>query len=315
MKGHFLSTTDDYHKRMLDSLCWEVTLSIMLENPKSPCRDVLLKDGSFGNLLYDFLDTVIPMHKVRRIAEIGGGYGYLMRDFLRRNGMLQAAMIDLSPFLLSWQRQTLAGYAVKFLQADFLKLNMKDCILSLIDLAILNEVIGDFPTACDISRDAFQEGSLLSDPILGEIMRLYGSYRISPPSSDLFAVNLGAIQAIEKLCCARVPYIYVSEHSCEATVPEGWQGLMQIAATGNPERIRLHGHDEYSIRFSDLEKVASALGYTVKRGRYLDFIEPVIHGEVSFVLHLGSSRIARYEIIGQFIEDLVKYEYLVLSLP
>jgi hypothetical protein len=90
---------------------------------------------------------------------------------------------------------------------------------------------------------------------------------------------------------------------------------MQIAPTGNPERIRLHGHDEYSIRFSDLERVASTLGYTVKRGHYLDFIEPVIHGEVSFVLHLGSSRIARYEIIGQFIEDLVKYEYLVLSLP
>jgi len=90
---------------------------------------------------------------------------------------------------------------------------------------------------------------------------------------------------------------------------------MEIATTGSPERIRLHGHDEYTIRFSDLEKVASSFGYTIKRGQYLDFIEPVIEGEVAFVLRLGSSRIARYEIISQFIEDLVKYEFLILSLP
>jgi hypothetical protein len=92
-------------------------------------------------------------------------------------------------------------------------------------------------------------------------------------------------------------------------------GLLDITTTGEPERIRLHGHDEYTIRFSDLEKVASSFGYTFKRGQYLDFIKPVIEGEVAFVLCLGSSRIARYEIIQQFIEDLVKYEYLILSLP
>ena len=126
MKKHFLSTTDDYHKCKLDSLGWEITLSVMLENPRSPCRDVLLKGDSFGNLLYDFLVTVIPMNRIHRIIEVGGGYGYLMRDFLRRNNTLCATMIDLSPFLLAQQKETLREFAVKFVQGDFLE--MKDLV-------------------------------------------------------------------------------------------------------------------------------------------------------------------------------------------
>jgi hypothetical protein len=159
------------------------------------------------------------------------------------------------------------------------------------------------------------EGSDPEDALLQEVRRIYKSYSIAPPESERFTVNIGAIQAVEKLCAARIPYIYISEHSCEARVPRELSGLLDITTTGEPERIRLHGHDEYTIRFSDLEKVASSFGYTFKRGQYLDFIKPVIEGEVAFVLCLGSSRIARYEIIQQFIEDLVKYEYLILSLP
>ena len=83
------------------------------------------------------------------------------------------------------------------------------------DLAILNEVIGDFPTACDVPKNVLLEGSDSSDPLLQEVRRIYKSYDIAPPASERFTINLGAIQAIEKLCCARIPYIYISEHSCE----------------------------------------------------------------------------------------------------
>jgi len=203
MKKHFLSTTDDYHKREIDSLGWEITLSVMLEDPRSACRDVLLKGDSFGNLLYDFLVTAIPMDKIHRIIEVGGGYGYLMRDFLRRNNTLCATMIDLSPFLLAQQQESLQEFAVKFVQGDFLK--MKDSVLSYMDLAILNEVIGDFPTACTVPKNVLLEGSDSSDPLLRELRRIYKSYDLLPPASDIFTINLGAIQAIEKLCCARIP--------------------------------------------------------------------------------------------------------------
>ena len=313
MKEHFLSTTNGYHKHKLDSLGWEITLSVMLENPRSPCRSVLRKGDSFGNLLYDFLGTVIPMDRIRRIIEIGGGYGHLMRDFLRRNSKLEATMIDLSPFLLAQQREALRDFDVRFVPGDFLE--MGDSVLSNIDLAILNEVIGDLPAACQVPRNALFDGSDAKDTLLSEVQRIYNSYGIAPPVANRFNVNLGAIQAMEKLCTAKVPYLYVSEHSCEARIPDELTGLLEQTTTGDPERIRLHGHDEYTIRFSDLERVASSFGYTSRRGQYIDFIRPVIEGEVAFVLCLGPSKIDRYEIIGQFIEDLVKYEYLILSLP
>lgn len=313
LKKHFLNKTDYYHKYKLNSLDWEVTLSVMLENPHSPCRSILKKGESFGNLLYDFLSNAIPMDCVRHLIEIGGGYGWLMRDFLRRNNDLSATMIELSPFLLEKQRETLQGFNIQLVKGDFFEID--GSVLSGIDLAILNEVIGDFTTACEIPSSVLVECSNPEDTLLQEILRVYNCYRLAPPAKERFALNLGAIQAIERLCTAGVPYIYMSEHSCEARVPEELRGLLELETTGEPERIRLRGHDEYTIRFSDLERVASSFGYTSRRGQYIDFIEPVIEEEVPFILCLDSSKVDRYEIIRQFIEDLVKYEYLILSRP
>ncbi|MDD1753925.1 MAG: class I SAM-dependent methyltransferase [Methanotrichaceae archaeon] len=313
MNGYSLNKTDGYHKYELDSLKWEITLSVMLEDPGGPCRSVLVKSDSFGNLLYDFIATVIPMDRVRYLIEIGGGYGYLMRDFLKRNKMLSATMVDLSSFLLERQRETLQEFAVKFVLGDFFE--MDDSILSNIDLVILNEVIGDFPTICQVPRNVLLESSDPVDSLLREVRRIYESYEIAIPVAEHFTVNLGAIQALEKLCKHRIPYIYVSEHSCETRVPERMMSRMELRSTGEPERIKLRGHDEYTIRFSDLERIAASFGYASKRGQYFDFIEPVIEGEVSLILCLDASRTARQEIIGQFVADLVKYEYLILILP
>ncbi len=312
MKRHFLNKTDDYHKHKLDSLGWEVTISAMLENPQSPCRSILKRDDSFGNLLYDLLKKAIPMGMISSIIEIGGGFGWLMRDFLMRNNKLCATMIDLSPFLLHLQRGTLQEFDVQFIEEDFFEID--DSALSGTDLAILNEVVGDFPTACEVPSSMLIECSDTEDMLFQEIRRIYNCYKLVPPIRKCFGVNLGAIKAIERLCTAGIPYIYMSEHSCEARPPEALKGLIELEPTGDPERIRLRGHDEYTIRFSDLERVASYFGYTSKRGQYIDFIEPVIEGDVPFIMCLDSSKVDRYEIIRQFIEDLVKYEYLVLSL-
>ena len=295
MKNYYLNTTKDYHEHELDSLVWAITLSVMLEDPRSLCRAVLRKGDTFGNLLFDFLSTVVPMGRIRRLIEVGGGYGYIMRDFLRRKKELSTTMIDISPFLLAQQQETLRGFPVQFLQEDFFQ--MDESVLSNIDLAILNEVVGDFPTACMIPRDMLLECSGPEDPLLRELRRIYNCYRLTPPIMEQLTVNLGAIQALERLCAARIPYIYISEHSCEACVPKQFMGLLEIATPGEPERIRLRGHDEYTIRFSDLERVAAIFGYTSKRGQYFDFIEPMIEGEVEFILRLGASKIDRHEII------------------
>jgi len=284
----------------------------MLEEERSPCRSVIRRPGTFGNLLYDFLSTALPMDSIRRIIEIGGGYGYLMRDFLQRNERLKATMVDISPVLLSVQQKTLQGFDVQFKGEDFLA--MEATALSGFDLAVLNEVVGDLPTACEVPQRLLRDRPEPADAVLQEVRRICHSYGIRPASGEHFTVNLGAIQATEKLCSARIPYIYISEHSCEATVPSALARLIELDPTGDPERIPLRGHDEYTIRFSDLERVAASFGYASRRGQYLDFIEPVIEGEVPFILCLDSSKVDRYEIIRQFIEDLVKYEYLVLYL-
>lgn len=311
MSRYFLNTTDGYHKNMLDSLGWEVTLSVMLEDERSPCRSVIRRPDTFGNLLYDFLSNVLPMDSVRRVVEIGGGYGYLMRDFLQRNERLRATMVDISPVLLSAQAKTLQGFDVHFRREDLLA--MEPSALSGFDLAVLNEVVGDLPTACNVPEKLLRSPFDSTDAVLQEVRRICHSYGIGPSSGEYFTVNLGAILATEKLCSARIPYIYISEHSCQAMVPAELARLIELNPTGDPERISLRGHDEYTIRFSDLERIAASFGYACRRGQYLDFIEPVIEGEVPFILCLDSSKVDRYEIIRQFIEDLVKYEYLVLS--
>jgi hypothetical protein len=308
----FLNNTADYHEREIDSLCWELTVPIMLEDPRSLCRSILKKNATFGDLLYDFLAGVIPMESLHSFMEIGGGYGYIARDFLRRNRNLRATVVDISPFLLEQQRQTLKDLKVNFVQADFLELKAPH--LSEIDLVLLNEVMGDLPTACDVPHRALFENLYPEEDLLREVRSICRRYSIMPSAPDSFALNLGAIKALEKLCAARIPYIYASEHSCEAGVPEKLKGMLELQPAGDPERIMLHGHDEYTIRFSNLEKVAAFFGYSTRRGQYIDFIEPVIEGEVSFILTLGSSRIDRHEIISQFIEDLAKYEYMILSL-
>jgi len=313
MKGHYLSTTTSYHRHELDSLLPEVTVSLMLEDPAGPCRSILEKKGSFGDLLYDLLEQSIPMHRISRIIEVGGGYGYLMRDLLKRNGRLKATMLDLSPYLLEMQRQALDGFDARFICCDFLEEGgTADSVLPHMDLAILNEVVGDLPTACCIPASALS-CSHPDDALISEVRRIFCSYHLTPPLGERFNFNLGAVQAVEKLCSASVPYIYISEHSCQARVPAALSGLLQISSPGEPERIRLRGHDEYTVRFSDLECVASSMGYDAMRGSYLDFIRPVIEGEVAFILRLGPSKVDRYEIISQFVEDLAKYEFLVLS--
>ena len=71
------------------------------------------------------------------------------------------------------------------------------------------------------------------------------------------------------------------------------------------------GHDEYTIRFSDLVRVAEQFGYRVVRGQYKDFITYEYTDAINFILTSGSQK-DEHEIIRQFIEDLYKYEYLVL---
>ncbi len=277
-----------------------------LEGASSPCRSVLEKPGSFGELLFDHLSKLIPLNTLSSVAEIGGGYGFLMRDFLRKGSFTKVAMIDLSPVLLNKQRETLKDCGVSFLENDFFYIGAS--FYNAYDLVILNEIVGDFPTICDISPDSM--ASPHDDPFTEKISRFFHNYALPVPERT-FNLNIGAMEAVEKLCSAGVRYIYLSEHSCEATVPEELKHKITITSAMNPERIPLMGHCEYTIRFSYLVRIAEQLGYRVLRGQYRDFISVNYSGRVNFILTSHSQK-DDHEIIRQFIEDLFKYEYVVL---
>ena len=88
-ENYTLNSTKAYHVNQLNTLGWELTVCNALYPEGTPVRKLLSRNGSFGHLLYDYLSQFIPMENVSQVLEIGGGYGYLMRDFLDRNRIPQ----------------------------------------------------------------------------------------------------------------------------------------------------------------------------------------------------------------------------------
>jgi hypothetical protein len=307
-----LSTTTDYHINSLTSLGWELTVCNAVYPEETPLRALLARNDSYGHLLYDYLDRFAPMERIRKVLEIGGGYGFLMRDFLDRSKGLDVCMLDISPFLLGKQKETLKDFNISYRQEDFLETDA--ATLRGFDLAILNENLGDFPTLTNICSDFLQGGiQEACDPAIEKAIRFFEAYKFDLPDRATFDFNIGAIEALEKLCAVGVPHIFLGEHSCEARVPATLCSIIRIESTGNPERIRLKGHDEYSIKFSYLETVARMHGYEIIRGPFVDFVTVELTGEVRSILASPGLYGDRGEIVCQFIEDLYKYEYLFLS--
>ena len=111
-----INDTSGYHINDLDSLGWELTISNMLEPAESPCRKILINSGAFGSLLFDYLSLIINLSRVKNIIEIGGGYGYLMRDFLSRKPDLIPVILDISPFLIKKQKSILNRFNIDFIE-------------------------------------------------------------------------------------------------------------------------------------------------------------------------------------------------------
>ncbi len=302
-----LNDTSSYHINEMETLGWELTICNSLEPKDSPCREVLHKKNTFGNLLFDYLYSIIQLSDCNSVIEVGGGYGYLMRDFLLRNPDLQPVMLDISSYLLNEQKKTIKGVNVEFIEQNFFSL--RNNFLSQFDFAILNEIIGDFPTICSISKDDLN--SCIQDNFLSELLRLIQNYSLPIPECKEFNFNLGALQAVEKLCKSGIKYVYLSEHSCEAKSPDEFYDKLVVSTSGYPERISLKGHDEYTIKFSYIEKIAHYYNYHIIRGNYTDFISINYNDTVEYILSTKSLK-DEHEIIRHFIEDLFLYEYMIL---
>jgi len=307
---YILNNTKAYHTDQLNTLGWELTVCNALYPEKTPIRRILTRNDSYGHLLYEYLNRFVPMKNIRKIIEIGGGCGYLMKDFLDCDRSLEPCMLDISPYLLHKQKETLGEHRAVYREEDFLETDK--AFLSEFDLAISNENIGDFPTLVNLDQEIFQLSSETTSYELAQAIYFFEQYKLDWPLSETFHFNLGALQALEKLCASGIPYIFLGEHSCEAIVPDTLRSVIHIQSTGTPEKISLKGHDEYSIQFSYLQRIAEAFGYTSFRGPFADFIPFTLTEQVRCALVSQGRSGDDDEIICQFIEDLYKYEYLVL---
>ncbi|OPY92166.1 MAG: hypothetical protein A4E73_01400 [Syntrophaceae bacterium PtaU1.Bin231] len=298
-----LHSTADYHRRTMKSLGWELTVCNMLEPLDSPCRSILKTKTSYGHLLCDFLAGNLPMEEVHNVIEVGGGYGFLMRDFLDRNPGRAVTMLDISPVLLQRQLETLRGGQIAWRQEDFLSSGLQT--LAGFDLAVLNEIFGDFPVVTNLGGDDLSKDASLK--------RLFDRYGFPKPKAGRFPFNIGAVEATEKLCAAGVPHIFIGEHSCEAKAPEKYRAFLPVRGGGIPERIPLCGHDEYTVAFSELERVARAWGYEVLRGPFADYLQIDWTEGLQCILSSRVEISGRAETLRQFVGDLYQYEYLLLQ--
>jgi len=306
--GYFLNTTDDYHIHTLRSLGWELTVCNALYPENSPCRRGLKSNASFGEHLFNFLGRFIPLTDIKNILEVGGGLGYLMRDFLALAPHLQATMLDISPFLLQKQKETLTGFPVNFLEIDFLKMAMSE--LRSFDFAILNENLGDFPTLV-FQQNIPEQNDPDTIRSLNRVEDYEKEYSLKfTPDEN---INIGALEVVEKLCVAAIPYIYLSEHSCEASVNHPSFPNLHFTAPGTPVRIALQGHTEFTIKFSHLQTIARAFHYKVFRGQYIDILPIDFNDKVQAALRSSTPLSDQQEILQHFIYDLYKYEYMIMT--
>jgi len=305
--SYTLNTTDNYHKNDLDSLGWELTVCNALYPAGSPCRSVLQSNKSFGALLFHFLGKFFEWKNINNILEIGGGMGNLMHDFLSLNPQLKATLLDISPQLLAKQKELLSDFAVSFWEKDILQIEA-DTLLPF-DLVIMNENLGDLPTL--VANPAAGKLSEETLSFLDRARYFIKRYRLDPAKNE--NINIGAWEVLEKLCQAGIKHIYLGEHSCEAVAPEYLKPYFYFVPSGNPEKISLRGHDEYTIKFSYLQKIAELFNYKIMRGPFTDFLMPAFNDKVRTALQSAVPYSAEQEIIQQFVYDIHKYEYLFLT--
>jgi len=303
--GYVLNTTDDYHVHQLNTLGWELTVVNALEPTDSPCRGALQNPASFGQHLCRFLEDKIALTRLRSVLEVGGGMGYLMKDLLTRARHIKATMLDISPYLLQKQKDALAAFPVNFREMDFLKTGLSD--LQSFDLAILNENLGDFPTLVFEPNLPDHPAAIRPLQRARDYQKKY-ALEFSPTEN----INIGALEALEKLCGAGIPYIYLSEHSCEASFTDPSYPHLHFTAPGRPERIALRGHSEFTVKFSRLASIAKAFHYRVFRGPYIDILPIRWTDKVQAALRSAVPFSDKQEVLQHFIYDLHKYEYMLL---
>ncbi len=331
-----LNLTCDYYTGDHPSLLWEMTICQSLGDGDGSFAKALTEPAAYGTLVGRFLlesTNIVP--GCGETIEIGGGYGTLMAALNKVLQPRQIEMVDISPTLLEKQRQRLAGLPISFHCSDIFtwlpNLDSKP-----VDLLILNEIIGDFPTITGLSSKSLENQlrkrsqlpetckpcpspepeSLSDDELLFEAARLTKTYNLDLNElPETFNLNYGALLFIERLAQTRVARTFITEHGCDTTLPYPFSlfSAIQPTADRNPRRIKLKDHDEYNIRFDHLEQIARALNFKVTRFHLMDLLKVRFDDEINYLLTSQKPVHEEQEIFLEFYEHVAEYQGILLE--
>jgi len=250
----------------------ETTISHMFREPMAA-----LSGRTFGASLADSLLEQNIWDGSGEVLEVGGGTGFLAREFLkemeRRSLKVDGySILDLSPNLHLSQRDELSSFeGFNLIEANALSFDYSSLNPSLI---ISNEVIADF----SVGRVGFEQIDESKDD--REAMELVSTYNL-PLSSRGQLVNSGAIRFIESI----VPLVQAGSR---AWISE-YGGPDEI-----PRRVALDGHAEHSIQFSHLIQVAESCGLRAELRKMSECL--------SFDMEIPVLDIPSFEILNRCLE-------------
>lgn len=232
------------------------------------CSHPSLGGVPYGAKLAKELSEMGVIDKGKAILEIGGGTGYLARDFLKylkdnkpmTYKHIYYTMLELSPVLIKSQQEqtTLHRPVISHVTGDALSTPFSSGSFCLI---IANEMIADLPSV-RMKKEWVDNGS--ADQIPREslpALKFIKNFNI--PVDDAFPeflVNLGAWQMMEEI------YQMLS-HGGTALITEYGSPCMY------PVAVHLKDHTEYSIHFGHLEKIANTLGFETRLEGLADFLK------------------------------------------
>jgi len=243
----FVNDTSEYYEQIKDpeeGMDDEITLSHILR-----LRNSFTKYGlPFGSLLAKNLMERGLLEEGARVLEVGPGLGDLAEQFFEEASPKEYVFIDISPKIIEHLRKRFSGKAYGFITGNFLDMKIKRKF----DLIICNEVLSDLPTIVNFSPETAESKGLYKDAL-----RMISKYHLKV--RETFNFNYGAIRFLEVAneVLDKEGVVFISE---------------QDSGEGFPERIRVYGHNEYTIRMSWLEQVAKKLMFSVESGTLTEFL-------------------------------------------
>ncbi len=332
-----LNLTSDYYTGEHPSLLWEMTICQSLGDGDGTFAKALTKPAAYGTLVGKFLQETTALEpECGKIIEIGGGYGTLMAALLDVLQPQQISMVDISPTLLEKQRERLHKFPVSFHCSDLFAW-LPTLLRQPVDLLILNEIIGDFPTITDLAKNTIinsvnffhqkpefankpalpiTPASLSETELLNEAVRLIATYNLDVNDlPETFNLNYGALLFIERLAQTRVARTFITEHGCDTALPYPFSlfPAIQPIADRNPRQIKLKDHDEYNIRFDHLEQTALALNFKVTRFHLMDLLKVRFDDEINYLLTSQKPVNEEQEIFLEFYEHVAEYQGILLE--